>query len=212
MATVTALTAEKTMALIGLTIHNATLSPEGVLTFHRQNGGSFPVGNVKGPPGAAASGPAIAAEVTAQLASQPQGLVALDSVSANQITAANGGSWYTVTGLSITHTLVSGRAYALVYSATILSERALTALDVEARMGSTWATATPLDRDSKFASVANRGLGFGGTTIVQGSGSKLFQVGFRISDNDVDADLSVRNDTSDGGNNAQLALIDLGVL
>lgn len=146
------------------------------------------------------------------IADLPQGVIAKDKVGTNQNIAASGGTWYVVSSLSVTGTIVNGRNYAIDYAATLLSETSLLGLDLELRVGATFATGTPLDRDTTFAYAANRGLGCGGSAKVTGltgsfEGSKTFQLGVRVSD---DADIRIVSDTSGGGSNATLTLIDQG--
>lgn len=213
MATVTALTAQKTLALIAPTITGASLSSEGVLTFHRQNNTSFPVGNVRGPSGAAASETMINDAVAAAVAALPQGALGFDEVTTNQSISADGGGWYPVASLYVSGTIINGRVYSVEYSATVTSTAALKGVDLEVRVGDTYSTATPLDRDTTFSYDNGRGLGMGGTAKFKGTssfnGTKKFMIGFRISD---DATLSIRNEVADGGNPATILLIDHGIL
>lgn len=213
MTAVTGLSAAKTLDLLKTNIVNATLVGDN-LTMHRRDGSSFVVGNVRGASGAAASEGAINAAVAAAIADLPKGALKFDSVGVNQAISANGGTWYTIATLSVTDTIVAGREYEIAYSATITSGTALLGLDLEVRVGGTFSEGTPLDRDTKFVYDSDKGIGLGGSAHFKGvdgsfEGAKTFLVGVRVS---ADSDLSVRNNPSDGGNNATLVLLDHGVL
>lgn len=212
MATVTAYSAAKTIELLGANIVNATLVGDDLI-LHKRDGTTVNVGDVRGPGGAAASEEDIDAAVAAAMAAIPQGILGLDTYGVNQNITATGGTWYNISGLEITETIVDGRVYDIAYSATITSTAALLGIDLELRVGGTFSGGVPLTRDTKFVYDANKGLGFGNSRKIAGTpsfnGAKTFLVGARVSDN---ATLSVRNDPSDGGNNSYLSITDLGTL
>jgi len=213
MTAVTAYSKAKSDQLLAENIVNAALVGDN-LVLYRRNGSALAPMNVRGASGAAASTGAINDAVAAAIADMPQGMVAFDSVGTNQSIAANGGDWYLIATLSITRTIVAGRAYSLDYSSTITSGTSLLGLDLEPRVGATFSSATPLDRCTTFVYDSDKGLGMGGSAKFLGvagvfEGSKTFQIGVRVSG---DSDLSVRNDPTSGGNKSTLTLIDHGVI
>lgn len=209
MTSVTSYSKEKTDQLMAENIVNGTLAGDD-LVLYKRDGTPVNVGNVRGAAGAAASGPDIAAAVAAAMADAPQGVLNLDTVGTVQSVSVTGGSWYTISGLSITDTIVDDRVYEIAGAGVISSSASSIGIDVEIRAGATFSSGTPIARETNFVYDSDKGIGFNLSRKIRGAtgsfvGSKTFQIGFRASD---DADIDILNDYSDG----YISLVDLGLL